>query len=365
MMTRRDFIGSAAAAAATTGCVGLREPLGLARGSGFVWGDLLHLGMNMWCDWENPAPLSYGWDETVIRWPSDTVRAEPAVWNDWTAAMAREKLNLAVIDLGEALVYPSHPELAAKGAWTPERMQAEIRRLRGLGIEVIPKLNFSAGHNRWLNEYRFMMSTDRYRQVCAEIIADVAEIFGRPRFFHIGYDEETAGHQSRFQYVVVRQGELWWKDFLSVVDAVEKTGSRAWCFSDKVWRDPKEFLNRMPKSVVQCPWNYRKDEEHPEYVQSVEDLLNAGYDLIPDVGTFTTKGKDLIGKTEGDLLFERFIRGDYPQKQLLGFLLCSWARPVAYHRNKGLLSIEYFGDMKRRWEASRQSAGTRLGKAEA
>ena len=36
---------------------------------GLIWGDLLHLGMNMWCDWENPTPLSYGWEETVIRWP--------------------------------------------------------------------------------------------------------------------------------------------------------------------------------------------------------------------------------------------------------------------------------------------------------
>ena len=100
----------------------------------FIWGDLLHLGMNMWCDWENPKPLSYGWEETVIRWPSDKVRADMSVWDAWTDAMAQQKLNLAVIDLGEALVYPSHPELAAKGAWTPEKMREEIRRLRKLGL---------------------------------------------------------------------------------------------------------------------------------------------------------------------------------------------------------------------------------------
>ena len=167
----------------------------------FIWGDLLHLGMNMWCDWENPKPLSYGWEETVIRWPSDKVRADMSVWDAWTDAMAQQKLNLAVIDLGEALVYPSHPELAAKGAWTPEKMREEICRLRKLGIEAIPKLNFSGGHNRWLNEHRAFMGTEQYRRVCAEIIADVCEIFDRPRFFHIGYDEETAGHQDRFQQV--------------------------------------------------------------------------------------------------------------------------------------------------------------------
>lgn len=319
----------------------------------FIWGDLLHLGMNMWCDWENPVPMSYGMEETKIRWPSDKVRADRSVWRDWTDAMAREKLNMAVIDLGEALVYPSHPELAAKGALTPEQMQRELDRLRGLGIEPIPKLNFSAGHNRWLNEYRRMMGTDEYRKVCAEIISDVCGIFGHPRLFHIGYDEETHWHQSRFQFLVVRQGEVWWRDFLSVVEAVERNGARAWCFSDMSWRHLDEFLKLMPKSVVQCPWAYRKDKEHPEFVQSVESMLEAGYDIIPDVGTFTAKSQDAISTSEGEQLFERFTKGKYPEKQLLGFLLCSWARPVPYHRMKGLKSIAYFGELKRRWETQR------------
>jgi hypothetical protein len=289
----------------------------------------------MWCDWENREPLSYGWVETGIRWPSDKVRADLSVWKDWTDAMARERLNLAVIDLGEALVYPSHPELAAKGAFTPERMRKEIERLRALGIEAVPKLNFSGGHNRWLNEYRPLMGTERSRRICAEIIADVCEIFDRPRFFHIGYDEETAGHQSRFQHVIVRRGDVWWRDFLSVVDAVEKSGSRAWCFSDMIWHYRDEFLKRMPKSVVQCPWHYKPDEKHPEYVQSLEDMLSAGYEMIPDVGTFSTKSQDAIGTGEGERLLKRFIN-DYPRKQLLGFLLCSWARRVPYHRTKGV-----------------------------
>ena len=39
----------------------------MAANNRLIWGGLLHLGMNMWCDWENPKPLSYGWEETVIR----------------------------------------------------------------------------------------------------------------------------------------------------------------------------------------------------------------------------------------------------------------------------------------------------------
>ena len=95
-------------------------------------------------------------------------------------------------------------------------------------MEPVPKLNFSAGHNAWMKEYRRMMGTALYRRVCADVVADVVEVFGHPRFFHIGYDEETAGHQKRFEYIVVRNGEAWWTDFLAVVDAVERGGARAW-----------------------------------------------------------------------------------------------------------------------------------------
>ena len=59
-----------------------------------------------------------------------------------------------------------------------------------------------------------MVSTKKYYQVCEDLIKDVAEIFDHPRFFHLGYDEETASHQAKHLFAVCRQGELWWHDFL-------------------------------------------------------------------------------------------------------------------------------------------------------
>ena len=61
--------------------------------------------------------------------------------------------------------FPSHPELAVKGSWSPERMQKELERLRGLGLEPIPKLNFSAMHDEWLGDYGRMLCTDEYYRV--------------------------------------------------------------------------------------------------------------------------------------------------------------------------------------------------------
>ena len=40
-----------------------------------------------------------------------------------------------------------------KGSWEPDRFREELRRLRGLGIEPIPKLNFSGCHDLWLKDY--------------------------------------------------------------------------------------------------------------------------------------------------------------------------------------------------------------------
>ena len=61
-----------------------------------------------------------------------------------------------------------------------------IDECRELGIELIPKLNFSATHHTWLCEYGQMMSTSIYYKACREIIKEVYEAFDHPRYFHLG-----------------------------------------------------------------------------------------------------------------------------------------------------------------------------------
>ena len=180
-------------------------------------GMFLNLGYNMWSDvpvkdWGNmpKEDLSY-----VAA--ADGVRCDEEVWRRVTGRMSELKFNTVVIDLGEACFYPSHPELAVKGTWSVDKMRKEIARLRGLGIEPIPKLNFSTSHDTWLKDYGRMVSTPDYYKVCSDVIRDVCEIFDKPRFLHLGYDEESFGHQSRYAYGVVRSGSLWWEDFLFFV----------------------------------------------------------------------------------------------------------------------------------------------------
>ena len=318
---------------------------------GFMWGAIVHFGMNMWLDWKSPRFWNYGKEEVELRWPADHVRCLPDLWREWTASMARNRMNTIVIDLGEAMVYPSHPELAVKGSRTPAQMKDELARLRDLGLTPYPKLNFSCSHNAWLKDYRRMVSTPTYYRVCEDLIRDVCEIFGHPRYFHIGCDEETAGHQAFHSVAVVRQGDLWWHDFLHLVDTVEKNGARAWCFSDISWRHMDAFRRNMPKSVLQCPWNFTPSKDNPEYVDSVKEMIRLGYDVCPDLCTFVTDKRDEITEDETWRWFD-FCRDakNLPPERHKGFLFCSWARPIDYHRVKNLKTFELAGRLRARWE---------------
>ena len=194
-----------------------------------------------------------------------------SLFDDAVNAMVENGIPLGEIRL---LVYPSHPELAVKGSWTPEKMRAELKRLRSLGVEPIPKLNFSACHDQWLKDYSFMLSTDEYYRVVADLIKDVAEIFDHPRFFHLGWDEEKEKTQRKTPYMVIRQGDLWWHDMIYTAKEAERHGARGWIWSDKEWKSKDEFMAKCPRSIVQSHWYY-SNGFGPEWEKRNDKKMNA------------------------------------------------------------------------------------------
>ena len=354
---RRDFIAlsSLAAAGAVAGCATQKTVAWKPDEKAFIKAALLHLGSNMWCDVFTPIQ---GDKPPEKRWSGepgsrDYLRAQEDVWRDCIDAMKKNGFNMVVIDLGEALAYPSHPELAVKGTWSVEKMRRELDRLRGMGIEPIPKLNFSTTHNAWMKDWRHKVSTPEYLETVDELIRDVAEIFDHPRFFHIGYDEETMGHQGgwgRYEYIVVRRGAIYWRDFLRCVDTVRSTGCRPWCFSDKIWHDHDRFVKYMPRDVIMCPWNCVVDEKHPEYTVTIKEMGELGFDFIPDGCTYSRK-EEGIAKKELKTVME-YCRANVPMKQILGFIVCPWTMcEPGVPRRKFIESMEYGGRMFARWEA--------------
>lgn len=241
-----------------------------------IWAYLLHLGTNMWCDRETAE------DGRLHITARPYLRCDDTLWASVLEQLAAAGANMVVIDLGEGIRYESHPELGVRGSWTPKRLRRELRRLRELGLEPIPKLNFSACHDAWLGEYARCLSTERYYRVCADLIAEVTALFDQPRFFHLGMDEEDLRTQRHYGYVVIRQHELWWHDLYYLVEQVERHNVRAWVWSDYVWTHPEEFYRKMPTTVLQSNWYYgMRFSRAMKYVKPYLELDAHGYDQIP------------------------------------------------------------------------------------
>ena len=292
-----------------------------------IWGNLLHLGTNMWCDWD--APELKG-EDSVYR---PELRFDRSLWDDLLKKMQQAGLSLVVIDLGDGVKYESHPEIAVKGAWSTTDLRGELRRLRSLGLEPIPKLNFSTTHDAWLGKYARCVSTDAYYAVCRELIAEAIQLFDRPRFFHLGMDEEDYGNQKYCEHVVVRQYDAWWRDFQFLVQEVEKGGARPWIWSDYVWHHPELFYRKMPKSVVQSDWYYdAKFDPADNRAKAFRELDQHGYDQIPT-------GSNYYNSTNFELLAAE-CRRSLGAERLLGFLQTPWKATLEKHRQRHMEAIE-------------------------
>jgi hypothetical protein len=297
----------------------------------------------MWCDRElRDRPDAY----TVAR---PYLRFGHGLWHDLVRRMAEVGLNMVVIDLGEGVRYQSHPELAVKGSWTRKQLQKELQKLRAMGLEPIPKLNFSTCHDAWLGPYARMVSTETYYRVCRDLIGEVMDLFGGPRLFHLGMDEETAGHQRNFAYAVMRQHELWWHDFLFLVDQVERRGARAWIWSDYVWHNPGAFFKNMPKRVLQSNWYYGASfSKKLVYVQAYLDLEKHGYDQVPTGSNWST-----------DLNFQRtvwFCNRHIAAKRLKGFLHAPWHPTLEAKRQHLMTAVDQASEALAKWEYARRKA---------
>ena len=255
MNTRREFLAMTAAAGVVAPA--LAKPKWIEPSADVKFRSaLLHLGYNMWGGYLAPGEQR----EKGIHYTRTQCPTDPAVWNDITALMQKRRYNMAVIDLGGGVEFPSHPEISIKGCRSAQWMRDEVRRLADMGIEAIPKLNFSATHDAWLGIYERMVSTPKYYQVAKDVIADAVEMFGNPRFVHIGMEEESADFQRDFPVTVVRRGEVLWRDTRFLIDCVERHNARAIIFGQYHFCSHEaEFYKRMPKTVVQNAGLYGHD----------------------------------------------------------------------------------------------------------
>jgi hypothetical protein len=316
-----------------------------------IWGQLIHLSMNLW------------FDCGLKNLPDNNIRAghyqpylrfDDKLWRDLIPAMERERLNMVVLDLGDAVRYKSHPEIAVKNAWEPRRLREELARLRDAGLEPIPKLNFATTHDAWLGPYSRLVSSKIYYKVCENLIAEVIDLFDGPRFFHLGMDEETAVNQIYRQFVVVRQFDLWWHDLYFLFDQVRRHGTRPWIWSDYEWYHPKEFYRHMPKDVLQSNWWYYgklkpettlircNPQDHNmtkplklKPVQAYLELEKHGYDQV-------LTGSNCARSDNMDATV-KFATKNIAPKRLHGFIMTTWKALLPQNRKSHFAAVSQIG----------------------
>ncbi|MGI6296023.1 MAG: Tat pathway signal protein [Armatimonadota bacterium] len=308
-----------------------------------IWANLLHLGYNMWYD----RILTELKEPNTNLTASPKMRFDKAVWDDLLQKMAESGVNMLIIDLGEGVQYKSHPELATEGAWSVKQLQEELVKLRKLGIEPIPKLNFSAMHDMWMGPYSRMVSTPKYYEVCADLIKECIDIFDKPRFFHLGMDEETYSNQKLMKYVVIRQYDLWWHDFNFLVDQVEKNGSQAWIWSDYMWDHRDEFVQKMSKHVLQSNWYYGESMEPEDptsqnYVECFKVLDSNGFDQVPTGSNYNTP----VNFVE----LVKWCKSNLSADRLKGFMQTPWKPTTEQHRQHHIEAIEKIAEARREFE---------------
>lgn len=249
------------------------------QGLGFGIRALLgHIGYNMWCD-KPRTDIHYGY--------STRLRFEPDVYKRLVLRAAKAGFNMIILDLGDGIAWKSHPEIAVENPLKLEELDDLLKFTLDAGIEPIPKLNFSTVHDIWLGPYERMVGTERYHQVCAELISEAIELFHGPRFFHIGMDEETLPHHMglKLEYVVLRLGSEWVRAVERFNGDVRRYGSQAWIWGDCFWKGRGETPPQVPRDIIISDWQYGNEPDYPS-MRLIEEL---GYKQVPAGSNWSRK----------------------------------------------------------------------------
>lgn len=286
------------------------------------WSYLIHLAENMWSD----TPNSRMWG--FRNWPDgagyrDKVLCDDEIWDKLISEFPKFGINTLVVDVGDAIRFESHPELAIEGSWSKEKLDKKLSEARSAGLTVIPKLNFSACHDIWLKEYSRMLSTSIYYRVVEDLISETCELFGNPELFHLGMDEEDFNNQKTYDYCVIRHGDLWWHDLKFMCDVCNKSGARPWVWSDICWNHMEDFKNKMPRDVVQSNWYYGndfaefRDGFENTTLAAFEEIDKLGFDQIPTGSNWTW-----LHNVEQ---LAAFCKDSVSPEHLMGYMVAPWA----------------------------------------
>ena len=340
------------------------------------WGLLVHFGTNTW---ENPHECK----------KCDHMEFDREVWDKIVDKCVEEGIDTIILALGEGVIYDSHPELACEGSWTKAELKKELDRLKSLGIRAIPKMNFSAYHDLWLQEYgKSLISTPEYYKVCKDLIEEAYELFDRPGYFHLGLDEEWCDFRDE-KGKYFRRGEKLFRDWEYLFKCVRDMGAEVmmWASTCRQYKD-EEWMPYVSKNTIlgcghyyeydknkwsklseQSDWvkdyyanDFPKRDAYKEYVEKYGDVPMEYVEQDPCVFKITDGAdrnfeagytqmvifSNIFLKENTNSAIKYFSKHPYEHK-IAGYLACTWRRTLKENEEYILEEIGLLGEAKRQY----------------
>lgn len=186
---------------------------------------------------------------------------------------SRWGFNTLFLYLEGVIQTPSFPYRARELSYSEDEIRQIIHIAAEAQLDVIPGLatlghaeHFLAYHdlehlregNSWYHNMFCPSNPDTYRFLEA-YLGDIAALFPSPHF-HIGCDESWAlGYcpkcSNRLHLGTTRE-TLFIEHVLKIQGIVSKLGKQTWMWSDMFETFPASALEKIPKEVILCEWQY-------------------------------------------------------------------------------------------------------------
>ena len=162
-------------------------------------------------------------------------------------------------------------------------------------------------------------------------------------------DEEGLECQKKYNYAVIRQGELWWHDFNYICDCVRAAGSRPWMWADYIYDHEEEFLTRAPKDVLMSYWYYGNfpgdDTVKQVHSQWYAERSTHYYELLDAHGFEQVPGASNWDIPENFVGTVKFCEERCNSERILGYLQTVWYATVSENLPQYEAAIRELGKM--------------------
>lgn len=292
-----------------------------------MWTFMIKFGSNMWGK-KTDVRSKYYLESDY----HDTMYTDKKTFQDVIDFLPQCGINTVMLDMGEGMKFDSHPELALPGSWEKAELKEELQRMREMGITPLPKLNFSAGHNAWLQQWGNMIGTDVYDQTCKELVEEMIDVFDTPEFFHLGLDEELYGEVTIPErgIQIVRGPHRFVEDAKKLFEICRNKGVRPWIWMEagglKAFGGEESFRANVPKDVLISNWYYYQFElpETSKYRKATIELYKKlgewGYEQLPCCSTWDNSSN--IHQTM------EYCKQEVAPESIVGYMSAPWIHTI-------------------------------------